>query len=114
MNTINQTELIDTPAAIADGSSYRAGDTHFFFDRQARVVRSTQGLKRLDAEFLGSPGLKIIAIGDLYQSRGDAVDHGQRLLLDEIEAIRDKILELERSKPKAQQSLKRILQARGL
>lgn len=91
------------PTQIADGSSYREGSTYFFFDPAARVVRSTQGLRRMDAEFLGSSGVKAVLIERLHTKFADAVDAGQ-----------DSILQLERSKPKAEQSMKRILMARGL
>ncbi len=104
----------ESPVAIADGSSFLLTKNYWWYDAQARVVRSTDGLRRIGTDHLGSDSWKVIRIDQLHSDRGDAVDAGQKILLSEMEKLRDAIQSLEYSKPKAERSLKRILQSRGL
>lgn len=102
------------PIAIADGSSFRDDRLFWFFDRIRFSVRSTEGLRRLSESHLGAEGLNVVAIEDLWATRTEAIDFAQKEILERIQGLRDRIVELELSKAKGDRSLKTILQARGL
>ena len=67
---------VEYPLALtADGKPFSHGAEYFYFDGEK--VRSTEGLRRIDAENLGSLGSRIIAISKLRQSRDVAIEDAQ-------------------------------------
>ncbi|HTK38053.1 MAG TPA: hypothetical protein VL325_06130 [Pyrinomonadaceae bacterium] len=98
-------------AQTADGRPFNHAAVYFFFDRSANAVRDTSHLRRIDAENVGSLGLRISSIDKLRENKDDALDDAQKHCLDEIEKLRQSIRELEEQKSAKGRSLKRILMA---
>ncbi len=100
-----------TIALTADQKPWSHGPVYFFFDGEK--VRDTEHLRRIDAENLGSMGMRIVAISKLRISRDDAIADGQKTILDQIETYREKIRYLESEKTPKNRSLKAYLMARN-
>ncbi|HEY0048120.1 MAG TPA: hypothetical protein VGB68_02460 [Pyrinomonadaceae bacterium] len=68
----------------ADGEPFDANQTYFYFDEQARTVRQTDGLRRVDAAWLGSLGFRVVLIEKLRSDRNAALDDGQAFIRNQI------------------------------
>jgi hypothetical protein len=94
-------------AATADGRPFDHAATYHFFDGSR--VRSTEGLRRIDAEHLGSMGMRIVEIAKLRAVRDDALVDAQKHCLDKIEELRQKIRGYEDEKEPKRRTMKYVL-----
>lgn len=98
-----------TVALTADQKPWSHGPVYHFWDGEK--IRTSEHLRWVDAENLGSMGLRIIAINKLRLSKDDAATDAQKILLDQIEKLREKIRDLESEKSPKGRTLKFILMA---
>lgn len=98
-------------AFTADGEPFDASREYFHFESRGRAIRSTQSLRRIDDDWLGSLGMRIVEIGKLRANRDDAIDDGQKYFLAEIKSLREMIQEFEAQKEPKNRSLKAFLMA---
>lgn len=98
-------------ALTADKKPFNHAAEYFFFDGER--VRSSQGLRRVDAENLGSTGLRVIAINKLRQSRDAVLVDAQVELIKRIDVLREKVREFEEEKTLDARTMKYILRSRG-
>jgi|GEM_PF-4056186 len=102
----------EMPVALtADGKPFSHTAVYHFFDGQS--VRTTEGLRRVDYDNLGSMGIKIVPIAQLYSNRDDALSAAQQFYLSRIESHREQIRKLEAEKSPKARSLKAVLMSRG-
>jgi hypothetical protein len=95
----------------ADGAPFSHTAEYFFYDGQA--VRSTNGLRRIDAEHLGSTDLKVVRIDQLRFDRDKAIEDAEIACVRQIEQLRDRIREFEAQKRPENRTSKFVLMARG-
>jgi hypothetical protein len=96
-------------ALLGDNTPFDPEKEYFFFDRGAEVVRGTGGLRRVDANYLGAMGFRIVAIAELRTDRNDALSDAQRVLRTDIEKLRNQIQHFEAQKTPEARSLKSFL-----
>lgn len=82
----------------ADGEPFNPESKYFFFDESMRNVRETLGLRRIDTEWIGGFGLRIVRIEKLRAEKSDALSDGQEYFKNEIQDLQEKIFDFEREK----------------
>jgi hypothetical protein len=97
----------------ADGELFNPGSVYFFFQPRELTVRDSQGLRLVGDQHLGSMGLRIVAIDQLRSTRDNAIEDGEKWLVNEIDRLRDHIRKLEDQKAPENRTLKFILMAKG-
>lgn len=97
----------------ADGEQYDPAREYYFADRLTHSVQSSKYLKRLTPFHIGDMNRKHTAIDQLRADRIDAIEDLEKIIVKEIDALRDKIRELEADKPPAKRTTKFLLMAKG-
>jgi len=97
-------------AVTADGKPFNHAAIYHFFDGDA--VRTSEHLRRIDGENLGSMGLKIVEISKLRSNRDAAFGDAQKHYLKQIAECRQQIEKLEAEKTPKNRTIKYILMAR--
>jgi hypothetical protein len=82
----------------ADNVPFNSENQYFFFDTSTGNVRESIGLRRVDAEWLGGFGLRIIEIEKLRGLKSDALGDGQAHFKGEIQKLQEKIADFETEK----------------
>lgn len=82
----------------ADNQIFNAENKYFFFDNSTRAVRDTTSLRRIDADWLGGFGLRIVRIEKLRAGRGDALSDAIGFFKSEIENLQETVADLEHEK----------------
>lgn len=79
-------------ALTGDGLPFNSEQRYFYFDESGRSVRSSESLRRIDADWLGSLGFKVIQIGKLRADRNAALSDGQTFFKNQIAEL-EKLVE---------------------
>jgi hypothetical protein len=95
----------------ADGTPFDPECNYFWFDVQSLQVRESGALRRV-GDHLGSMGLRIVAIKDLFRDRNAAIDAGEMHLVDEVRKLKDEIRRLEGEKSPERRTLRYLTMAR--
>ena len=82
----------------ADGTPFNSENKYFFFDESTQKVRDTISLRRVDAEWLGGFGLRIVKIENLRSNKPDALSDGQGFFKKQIESLNEAIQNFETEK----------------
>jgi hypothetical protein len=104
--------IVEKPEALtADGKPFSYSAIYHFFDGEA--VRTSEGLRRIDLENIGSPGCRVVRIDRLRETRDAALEDAQKAFVKKIEDLRDKVREFEEQKTPANRTMKFVLSCRG-
>lgn len=81
-----------------DGIPFNPENKYHFFDESTQKPRETIGLRRIDIDWLGSFGLRIVRIENLRADKRDALSDGQKFFEKQIDALHENINQLEAQK----------------
>jgi hypothetical protein len=87
-------------ALTGDGLPFDSEQRYFYFDEQARTVRPADSLRRVDADWLGSLGFKVVLISKLRADKDTALSDGQNYFKSQIAELENLVESFETEKAK--------------